>query len=697
MDIESEENSNPDTIIPFQSMKALPVLFFKSQCVAYKDEILICGGYFVNDCYSYHTIKDEYIRICAYPKNVELSGHCVVKIGNQDDKNANAITLLCFGGYKAKQKYALVMKYVSVWEKVGSKRARDSNTWKIFKDKSDHPISIGKEAVDYKEVRAVVGGSSNHLLFITYPPKNIDVFDLNNLQFQGRCILPTYTNIESHCLVLKSNGNADKKKKSEMVLFCKDTGLSIEYNEEGKKFQFEKFRAYSKLRSCHHFAYVCINNEILFFGGYSGNVSNRVHKYSIHDDVWMTYEHTLPVALQGSAAVLNVDNTCIYLLGGKNNQWINLKIKAEELMKKQTKQEEQWAVEEQERREIEIIRMEWNRMKDAFDIKKLKVIRQTEIEIIIAQWYRSLFVKLRWVDELNKIVSRYVMQYKYIGQLKYFKLLRELPVHHSYINSVRFSPDGSRILSSSKDQTVRIWDTRSGHEIFVFRGHSNAVNDAQFSPDGSLVISCSKDKTVQKTGKVVNCAQISPNGKLVLCTSRKVIRLLDAKSGVQLKVLTGHSQFVYYAQFSPDSQTIVSASSDKTVGLWNVSSGERLYQLIGHSDAVVKARFSPDGLFVVSCSSDQTIRIWDTISGKMLQVFEGESNLVTDVQYSPDGQTIFLSAGDGTIKLWDVKLGLEIQKLKVRSSAVTGVDISPNGDLLASSFRSGEIQLWVPL
>jgi WD40 repeat protein len=63
--------------------------------------------------------------------------------------------------------------------------------------------------------------------------------------------------------------------------------------------------------------------------------------------------------------------------------------------------------------------------------------------------------------------------------------------------SVAFSPDGSRIVTGSSDQTARIWDAASAKEIAVLRGHEWTVFSAAFSPDGSRIVTASGDKTAR--------------------------------------------------------------------------------------------------------------------------------------------------------------------------------------------------------
>src|SRR5262249_55244594 len=69
--------------------------------------------------------------------------------------------------------------------------------------------------------------------------------------------------------------------------------------------------------------------------------------------------------------------------------------------------------------------------------------------------------------------------------------------HDGYVGSGAFSPDGSRVVTASRDKTARIWDAASAKEIAVLRGHDTDVRSAAFSPDGSRIVTASADKTAR--------------------------------------------------------------------------------------------------------------------------------------------------------------------------------------------------------
>jgi hypothetical protein len=114
--------------------------------------------------------------------------------------------------------------------------------------------------------------------------------------------------------------------------------------------------------------------------------------------------------------------------------------------------------------------------------------------------------------------------------------------HHRWVESAAFSPDGSRIVTASWDNTARIWDSASAKEIAVLRGHGGVVNSAAFSPDGSRIVTASDDNTA---------------------------RIWDAASAKEIAVLRGHEGIVRSAAFSPDGSRIVTASRDYTVRIWD--------------------------------------------------------------------------------------------------------------------------------
>ncbi|ETO10255.1 G-protein beta WD-40 repeats containing protein [Reticulomyxa filosa] len=703
-----ENKKLDDLASPFETLHSLPTPLSQSQCIIHNNEILILGGWNKKACYSYHIIKDQYKYICSYPDDINLYGHCVVKY--LDNNNPNNIILLSISGSKYIKKQTLIMNYISIWNNNNNKIKKDIyNEWIPLIDNNNNnnnKIIIGRDEDNYEGARAIINGSNKHLLFITYPPKNISIFNLNTFKYIKHDILPIDNDngIRYHCFITKTENELPLI--NEMILLRKNKGLLIKYEEDNNIFQFNIIDICTTIEKFFSYGYVCVNDFILFFGGCSNpiiGISKDIHKFSMKENKWLKIKQNLPISLSGSVIIFNKDNMYIHIIGGHNGKEPvskHMRIKINQLIKEENEIEKQWIKEEEERKEIEEIKKIIEKKKDKFNLKKLK--KQIEIEMIIEYWLRSSFINMGWLNYFNIIIARYV-------KIKFFKILKILQGHSINVNSVKFSLDGTKIISCSDDSTIRIWDVKSGKELHVLKRHSGPTYHIHFSPKDNIAITCSYDELIRlwdirswtEIKKLeghldsVTKAQFSPDGEIIASSSLdNTIRIWNVKSGQQIKRLQGHSNWVNDVQFSPDGQQLVSSSNDNTICIWDVNSGENIHKLKGHSEYVIMSQFSPDGKYIVSCSHDETIRIWDVKSGNQIEKLVLHFDVIKDVKFSIDGQTIISCSSDKTIRLWDTKLKIEMQKLEGHSKGVTGIDISPDDSMIASSSKDGTIRLW---
>ncbi|KAK6334442.1 hypothetical protein TWF730_003656 [Orbilia blumenaviensis] len=256
--------------------------------------------------------------------------------------------------------------------------------------------------------------------------------------------------------------------------------------------------------------------------------------------------------------------------------------------------------------------------------------------------------------------------------------LQQLEGHTSTVNCVAFSPDGRQLASGSSDETVRLWDAKTGQGVKVLR-HKGPVLQVAFSFDNKYL------------------AALSGN-----------VLLWDVITGHQLKNLGGNSEYrrIYDFAFSPDSEYLATASG--SVILWGVPTGCQLKTFGSEPDGVVLLAFSPNSKLLASVSGyGSIINIRNVETGKEVKTFSHDPR-VERIAFSPDGNLLVLVSKD--FHIWDVTTWRKVTTLgsdqRLQVSSITGCEtmlggirsfeLSPDGKQLAYSFWSisqGDIEL----
>jgi WD40 repeat protein/class 3 adenylate cyclase len=369
---------------------------------------------------------------------------------------------------------------------------------------------------------------------------------------------------------------------------------------------------------------------------------------------------------------------------------------------------------------------------------------QAEAELEAGYGDRAVLLALEALEQYP-----YVWQAEHaLGQaVSYNRALQQYTGHQGAVTSVDWSPDGTRVATSSTDNSVQVWDTASGEELLAVdlpEGITGNIYDyglaVRWTPDGEHLLTLSGDRFLlgsqdydlllwdaapggeggagellmsvelpnqaepeegegqvttlgvhYATGAAADLA--AQSGRLATVGGDNTAVIWDASLAQQALVLSGHDNDVNSVVWSPDEMRRATASEDGTARIWDAQSGQVVAVLEGHEGAVNAAVFSPDSSQVATAGDDGTVRIW-AASGELVDTLEPQAGVVSSLAWSRDGSYLATGTDDGRIRIWRLPEGGILAELGGHTDFVTHLAWSPTDDRLASAGADGVARIW---
>lgn len=261
-----------------------------------------------------------------------------------------------------------------------------------------------------------------------------------------------------------------------------------------------------------------------------------------------------------------------------------------------------------------------------------------------------------------------------------------------------FSPDGTRVVTSTLNGATRVWNVATGAPVTPLFGHTTEVYSLAFSPNGRRVVTVSMDMTARvwdaatgqpltpplRHGGAVTSGVFDATGtKLLTCDTLGVVRQWEVSGVDQPDGVAGEFGNVACAAFSPDGKRLITGDFDYGAQVWDATTGRPLGPLLVHTGPVRDVVFSPDGKLLATASNDGFARIWDVATSRQLArlpnriTFHKITGDINHLVFDSDGRRLMTVEGN-TAYLWDMPSCLQVATLG-GDSPITSVAFSPDG------------------
>ncbi|CAO3581454.1 unnamed protein product [Absidia cylindrospora] len=249
------------------------------------------------------------------------------------------------------------------------------------------------------------------------------------------------------------------------------------------------------------------------------------------------------------------------------------------------------------------------------------------------------------------------------GEYEFGECFKSLRGHEGGILCVDFDHSKGTLISSSLDDTVRVWDLRHGRCSGQLEGHANLVRCLQL--DDMRLLTGSDDGTIKQWD--ISCFSSAPTPATTDSFSDISSPQRSPSMSPNLNDDTASSRTVSYVSsfddhqrevtaIDADSTNMVSGSNDKTMKLWDLETQ--------------KCVLTMDVMWASQNSSSNSSSSWSFDNFKM-NFFESSIDYIGALQF----WNFALASGtvDGKLRMWDLRTGQVHRTLPGHNGAITAL------------------------
>ncbi len=307
--------------------------------------------------------------------------------------------------------------------------------------------------------------------------------------------------------------------------------------------------------------------------------------------------------------------------------------------------------------------------------------------LLVESWYVALgdyIIDLGWSPDASRLAAVTVEGLVFLidnhGESAYFKLLGQ---HAGGANALSWRADGSEFATAGHDGLVKIWDGKSGVQLFELDAGDPWVAKVAYAPRRSVLATAAgrnlklwseqRQAFYESSDHSSTIADVgwNPDGSGLAVAAYNGITLhVPGKQSQPRKYTWKGSSLVL--SWSPDAKYMATGEQDSTVHFWHVKSGEDA-QMWGFPTKVLELSWDASGRWLAT-GGGASICLWDCSgkgpAGRKPRQYDAHTNKLTQVAFQPDGNLLASADADGFLFLWDpIKHEKVIGGLSLTSSA----------------------------
>ena len=283
--------------------------------------------------------------------------------------------------------------------------------------------------------------------------------------------------------------------------------------------------------------------------------------------------------------------------------------------------------------------------------------------------------------------------------------------HTEKVSGLSWNNDSSRLVSGGNEGMINIWDVNDNSDdddnllssiVSIKSAHNDRITKTMFHPIDNLIISTSFDQT----WKLWDLNKLSPPQQ-------------QHDPPQCLMEQEGHSKPVFTGSIHPDGGLFMSGGLDGIVHIWDLRSGRSIVTLQKHMAGIYCLDWSPNGYQFVTGSGDCSLKIWDLRklgnNNNELYSIPAHTKLITDVKFYHQGKDVIQKqkqqdqilgpefnngkflvscSYDGDVNIWSSDNWIKIKSLRGHTDKVMSCDINNTGEWIVSSGWDRSIKLW---